>query len=626
MQMQGVPGDRGRVKWSLLPVTIIVFHLCLVSIIAFRSGFAWTEVGLLPSGVADWKYADFASFRVNPPLVRDIAALPWWIGGPQLKYLHEKSDPRYRMEWDLAREMIIDHEEQSYWWLALGRIACLPFLAIGMATAFIWSSRLYGHAAGIGVLLLWAVSPSLIGYGALISGDAQAACMALGLLFVFRQWLDHRSLVMSTALGLMAAFAVLTKTSLAILVLMLPLFWLAAMACDWLKRSGPVQRRSISERLNDNKGVLGHVIAASFAFLLVINLMYGFDGSFRPLGNFDFISRSFAGADGWQEVEWSGNRFRGTILEQIPVPLPSDLLIGLDLQKWDFDRVRWSYANGDWADHGWWWYYLLGFATKSQLGLLALIPLAIWIRFRDGIHPATVLRDESLLMSSAILLIILASTQTGVSRHLRYVLPAVPLFLVLLSRAFNAYATASQALKGYASICLSGMIASSLWVYPHSISYFNESIGGPMHADKVFNASNIDWGQDYPYLKRWSEDHSGARPLLVKSYLHLIDPQKVGIPTGRQRVPPMTVKHYEQHGDASFPVGWYAIDRETRLRRTGDYLYLHQLNPVAFAGYGFLIYEITEDDSHRLLRAIKKLAKQAERPQDGDDTTRSEGV
>jgi len=46
-------------------------------------------------------------------------------------------------------------------------------------------------------------------------------------------------------------------------------------------------------------------------------------------------------------------------------------------------------------------------------------------------------------------------------------------------------------------------LASSLWIYPHSLSYFNESIGGPLNGPKHLLGSNVDWGQDRRYLDCW---------------------------------------------------------------------------------------------------------------------------
>jgi hypothetical protein len=44
---------------------------------------------------------------------------------------------------------------------------------------------------------------------------------------------------------------------------------------------------------------------------------------------------------------------------------------------------------------------------------------------------------------------------------------------------------------------------SSLAVYPHSISYFNEIASGPRNGGKYLLDSNINWGQDLLNLKKW---------------------------------------------------------------------------------------------------------------------------
>ncbi len=52
-----------------------------------------------------------------------------------------------------------------------------------------------------------------------------------------------------------------------------------------------------------------------------------------------------------------------------------------------------------------------------------------------------------------------------------------------------------------ATISLCWLAASSLWIYPHSLSYFNESIGGPLNGPEHLLGSNVDWGQDAAYVK-----------------------------------------------------------------------------------------------------------------------------
>src|SRR5439155_22186730 len=59
---------------------------------------------------------------------------------------------------------------------------------------------------------------------------------------------------------------------------------------------------------------------------------------------------------------------------------------------------------------------------------------------------------------------------------------------------------------------LAASIASSLAVFPHSLSYFNELAGGPENGPAHLLDANIDWGQDLLELKRWSDAHPAARP------------------------------------------------------------------------------------------------------------------
>jgi hypothetical protein len=45
------------------------------------------------------------------------------------------------------------------------------------------------------------------------------------------------------------------------------------------------------------------------------------------------------------------------------------------------------------------------------------------------------------------------------------------------------------------------MIGSSLYYFPHSMSHFNELIGGAKNPPKHLLGSNIDWGQNSYFLQ-----------------------------------------------------------------------------------------------------------------------------
>lgn len=574
-------------------IGLIAIHFFLVGWCAFRNSFSWTETGLLPAGILDWRYASFDVFRVNPPLVRMWASLPVLAFDPDIPFKGVSVDPRRRAEWDVARSMIDTNGQTAWMWLTVARLWCLPFVWAGMWVAWRWSSQLFGRSAGIGCILLWTFSPLMIGYDCLISGDAQAACMGLVTLYVFRQWVGDVRLETSYILGTIAGLTVLTKTSWMALLGLLPLLWVLIRISEFFGAWYSGQQRRIAVR-----GMIretGLAIGSMGVCLLVINLAYGFDGSFKRLDSFEFISKALTADEGWQTNNYFGNRFADSWLGLLPVPLPEDMVIGMDLQKWDFDRERWSYFQGEWRNHGWWYYYLYALAVKAPLGFWLLLLMAVV----SSVHKKlwrTPWRDLIILLLPIVIILSAASAETGLNRHVRYVLPIVPLSFVLVSPAFLCFDSNAKWMRRIATLSIAWLICSSLWIYPHSHSYFNELISGPLQASDHFNASNLDWGQDLQYVKTWCEQHPDRRPVFVKSYLHLVDPAAVGIPRNGG-VPSMQTNRW--NGPAAnadnqrFPPGWYIIDNESLLRQQGDYLYLRNSPHDEQIGYGFRVYEVT---------------------------------
>ncbi len=577
-------------RTNTIAVGLLATHALLVGSCAQRYSFAWTETGLLPAGIIDWRYGTFDVFRVNPPLVRMLATWPLALAGVDVPAKLVDGDPRQREEWSAAAAFIQMHGQRSLWYLTIARWCCLPFSLLGAWVAYRWAFELYGTAAGLGALVLWTFHPMLIGYGCLISGDLAAASLGLLTLYCFRQWLREVNFANSYVFGVAAGLAVLTKTSWLLLFGLLPLFWILLRAGEQIR--GELPPGGLRHWLRE----FGFAIFAVIVALFLINLLYGFQGSFRRLDSYEFISRALSKQAHvpWHTYDYSGNRFQGAWLGKLPVPFPEDLVIGVDLQKWDFDRERWSYLRGEWRDHGWWYYYLYALAIKVPLGIWALILLAMagWALIPSWRGPW---QDEVLLLFTLVVILTLASLETGLNRHLRYVLPIFPLAIVLISRVFRVFDAQRVYLSRFVLAVCIWFIMSSLWVYPHSLSYFNELIGGPRNAPQHLNASNIDWGQDLNFLREWAKRNPDARPLFFTSYLHLIAPQSLGIPA-EGKVPKFKSRT-DAGGDASvnFTPGWYAIDQESLLRREGDYLYLRALEPIAQVGYSINIYHITDE-------------------------------
>jgi len=63
---------------------------------------------------------------------------------------------------------------------------------------------------------------------------------------------------------------------------------------------------------------------------------------------------------------------------------------------------------------------------------------------------------------------------------------------------------------------------------PHSLAYFNETVGGRWNGWRHLVSSNVDWGQDLLALDHFIATHPDAKGLTL-AYYGGLEPSKVGI-------------------------------------------------------------------------------------------------
>jgi hypothetical protein len=156
-------------------------------------------------------------------------------------------------------------------------------------------------------------------------------------------------------------------------------------------------------------------------------------------------------------------------------------------------------------------------------------------------------------------------------------------------------------------------VHAAIRIHPHYISYFNEFAGGSDNGWRHLLESNIDWGQDLLFLKRWVKEHPEACPLKL-AYYGGFDPHLAGI--DYEAVPDGA-----SLGEDGPPPGWYAISvnlvggAEWRFYdKWGQsihfppsaYIYFQQLSPVAKAGYSIFIYHVTAEDAKQARARLER--------------------
>ena len=698
---RNMPARTIRCAWLLLAV-----QAGLLAWSATRHSPNVDEVGHFVAGVSHWELGRFDLYRVNPPLVRMLAALPVVLARPETDWTGYSDSPRDRPEFRLGRRFIELNGERSLWLLTLARWAVIPLSLLGGWVCFLWGRDLWGDRSGLLAMTLWCFCPNILAHGQMITPDAGATALGLLACYVFRLWLKEPSWPTTGLAGIALGLAELTKATWIVLFALFPALWLASRVREWWTTStsplppgkGPLPSTHLPSPLGgeglgvrgDRRAVrrhFGQLVVILLLAVYVLNSGYGFEGTFTRLKDYEFVSRSLGGTQVDAPAHGGKpNRFADTWLGEIPVPLPKNFVSGIDVQKRDFERGFRSYLRGEWKHGGWWYYYVYALLIKTPLGtwLLGLLAgLALW--WIPACRPGW--REELVLIAPAAITLVLVSSQTGFNHHLRYVLAVFPFAFIWLSRVAlvlsplsppggegswrevrghqppplspsggegsgvrgdqprrspmhnspsplggegrgegsvaaspPAPTWRSRALRAATLAALIWSITSSLWYYPHSLSYFNESVGGPTRGHEHLVDSNIDWGQDLPHLKQWLDAHPEARPLGL-AYFGMMDPRVIGI---EFTLPP---KGPIARADFAHPTppdlgprpGWYAVSvcplRGHRFSlpdgKGGEwycgedyFTYFQHFQPVARAGYSIDIYHVTLTETNRVRRKL----------------------
>lgn len=638
-----------RIVLTSLPVICMVVCSVWSSV---GSSITVDEMAHLPAGLAIWDLNQFEIYTVNPPLVKMLAAAPVKYLDPVVDWSFAKRQPGTRNEFELGRIFSEQNSGRVLRFFQVARLACLPFSLLGCWVCYQWTSEIYGRDAALTALAAWCFSPLILGHGSLITPDVAAASTGALSVYRLRAWLRNPNGTNTAILGVCAGICLLTKFTW---TPVLPV----AFAMGWASWNASLFRRPMKWRLILRD--LRQLVVAACIALLLINAVYDFDRSFVPLGNYQFFSRDFTGAAGSSREQSATtaespvaprNRFSDTIPGKIPVPLPACYLEGIDLQRRDFEpgRMGPSYLFGEWKDNGWWYYYIAGILVKEPVSFLVLFFGSQWMWIQSWCkrrkHPLTEsgrlgegeslngempqLRDDVLVLIPPVLVFLLVSRETGFNHHVRYVIPSLP-FLIIFASRILIYSSRWKIIRRVVFTLMLWQMASVLWFAPHWLSYFNELAGGPENGDRWLVGSNLDWGQDLGFLKKWQQQNPEALPLFT-----LLDsrypPSIMGVPVhipklveGKTAKDAGIEQQPDEFKDLVPEPGWYAVSvnllqpYQGRLftppsARVSESLlrWFRKHKPVDRAGYSIRIFYVPEASHESSARIRSAKSEEAE--------------
>jgi hypothetical protein len=652
------PAPPGNLRAWLLTILAAIALLTLHYALAYASlrseNPTVDEVAHLPAGVTYWQKGTFRLYHHNPPLAKLVAALPVVLAGAI-------TDPLYTLNsWASDSpsqatfgESFALYNAKNYFELFTRARGVMPiFSVIGGIFIFAWSSRLYGRLGGLLSLTLWCLCPNILAHARLVTSDVAGAAMGLAATFAFWHYLKRPAILGATVAGVALGLAELTKFSLLLLYAYWPLLWLARILFERDFVGFP--RRLFRDT--------GHGLLIVAVSVFVIDLGYQFEKVGTKLGSFEFVSKSLTrpltAAEASKprpksqnplfDLGWKFriNRFRGTWLEGMPVPLPYHFLAGFDEQRIETEGMPaiWQnpdagpneklgysvYLDGTLRTGGWWYYYLACLAYKVPEGTW-LVVLGSFVALAARKRSRAQWFDEFAVLAFPAIVLFAMTALTDINLGLRYVLPIFPFVYVAAGKVVPAIAAVRGVMRLVLAAGLVGCLGltalQTALVHPSYLASFNWISGGPDRGSEHLIDSNLDWGQDLVGLKRWLAKYRPGQQIGL-AYFGQINPNIFGmrneefpwflapvlpgstLPMSRSpglvgpapRLQPGVYAvsasivrglPWRMYDPGGWQPGWNAW-------KLGAFGYFAELTPVANVGHSIFIYDVTEADCARI--------------------------
>jgi len=340
--------------------------------------------------------------------------------------------------------------------------------------------------------------------------------------------------------------------------------------------------------------------------VFAIDAAYGFRDIGYPLAQWQSGRSSLAG----ELRKLAENRSTAWVF-RLPLPIPVELLRGLDVQLADSERVQSAYLFGRTRFGGWWYWYLVAGLIKIPIPALALFALGL-VRL-----PRAARANTSIFWASLCLLVpaaelaftVTASTGTGTNAAFRYLLPSIALCCVWSGRAACATpssiagATASRRASSHRLsilVLLTWLLLNAVMAIPDHLGWQNE-VGSTFRCwtgRPALIGDSLDWSQDLSRLGRWVARHANEGSTVICVYgLGLGDPYGLQPPMARSLSLPgddpayLAVSENMLHG---YEQNWIHVDGGPSWLDPGQRAELLRLRPIARVGRTIRIYRMRD--------------------------------
>lgn len=578
----------------LMPIALISLGFLLILLSIKSMSLTMDELAHIPAGFSYLYAKDFRLNPEHPPLIKDFSAIPLMFLNLNFPKDHPSWQTGVNNQWWFGNQFIFksgnDADKLIFW----ARIPMILLTLFFYFLIYLWAKKIVGPKYALIVLLLAVFSPTILAHGGLVTTDIGASLGFLLAVYFWIKFLKQPDIKNTIVFSIVFGFSLLLKFSL---ILLIPILGIIAIAYWWAS----------SEKIKKIiKTFFLAVVSAFCAFLFVIWPIYYIHTLNYPIERQVFDT---------QDILMSNPN---KILKNITISLAGNKItrpiahyaLGLLMATQRVGSGNTVYFLGDISATAWKHYFPVVYILKEPLSfyILALCLFVVLIFnfvknnkkvFSEGILTIKKIIAQNIEIFSLIVIMIVYWTTSilgNLNIGIRHILPVMAptyIFVIFILKKIiekNYHSEKGKILIGFTILMLIWYCCSSLFSFPHYLSYFNELVGGSKNGYKYVVDSNYDWGQDLIRLQKFVEDNK----------IEKIKIDYFGGDDVEYRLGEKWVRFDPRSGPQK---GWLAISATLLQGGRGNptkgfdqptnyYRWLDEYKPVARAGNSIFIYNI----------------------------------
>jgi len=375
----------------------------------------------------------------------------------------------------------------AFWWFLL-----VYAMRLGRTWGGAWGGRL--------AVALIACEPNFLGHAALATTDIAVAAALLALVYHFHhgQGMSWGRRVLLP--GILYGTAILAKASGMV-------FGVQAMLALGLWHLA--NRGDLTPPLGSTlRGKAVHLWHATFSLRK----------DMTGIGLIGFIVVfAYTGSDWgteWTFIDWAEKLPDGAVRSAM-VPLSHNLAIFPNAGEALLQQVKHNlrghgtFLLDQWHEKSYWAYFPIALSIKLPVPILALLIAVLMIRPRALLSP----------LAAIVLLLLAYSLNCRVQIGIRFMFTLMALLNiavgVAIARTWAEPRNGRHVPRWFTGVMLAALAGTSLWIWPHGISFVNQLWGGVANGYHRLGDSNYDWGQGLPELNAWNRQNNAGAPLTI---------------------------------------------------------------------------------------------------------------